>query len=308
MTGISRVTGGNVSHVFRVEGERGSVVLKVRTERFARIPTLRTDPTLIADERRALEVYGGLVHSVFPKVLDFHADAHAMIMTDVFPDRRTYQDHLLQRPATSRELTRLGTTLRRIHEATRTVRVPIRSQGDVWFRDDTFRFCLGSTPHDALTQACEELREIDGQQLILGDLCPKNVSLAAGGVAICDLDNVHHGWPLYDLGYLFAHVLIHHVGPTARRADRLAAALLDAYAGGEGIAAADRALMAKVSAGVILYRLVNGVVPYELALSSVQRRELRDRVVELLDRGTCGVQDLVETVMNLPGRPRGGHR
>nr|BBG91920.1 aminoglycoside phosphotransferase [Streptomyces sp.] len=302
VTGVDRVSGGNVSHVFRVTGKHGGVILKVRGRRFARIPALRTDPALIADERRALEVYGERVHSVFPRVLDFHAGAHAMIMTDVFPDRRTYQDHLLERPATPEELERLGRTLRRVHEATRDVRVPIRSQGDVWFRDHTFDFCLRSTPHPTLTRACEELRALDGQQLILGDLCPKNISLAAGGVALCDLDNVHHGWPLYDVGYLLAHVLIHHVDLPARRLGGLADSLLDAYAGEEVIAEADEELMSKVVAGVILYRLAGRLVPYELAVSDGRRGTLRDRVVGLLDHGTFGVEDLVRTTGSLAAR------
>ncbi|MGW8375618.1 phosphotransferase [Streptomyces sp. ODS28] len=308
VTGVRRLTGGNVSHVFRVEGEGGTVVLKVRTDRFARMPELRTDPALIADERRALEVYGAAAPSLFPRVLDFLPEAHAMIMTDVFPDRRTYQDHLLERPATSRELERLGAALRRVHEATRAERRPIRSQGDVWFREHTFGFCLGSTPHPALTAACGELRRVRGQQLILGDCCPKNLSLAGGGVAICDLDNVHHGWPLYDLGYLLAHVLIHHPGPAAGRLDVLTRALLHGYAGPEGIAADDHALMLKVTAGVMLYRLVNGAVPYELPLGPVQRRELHGRVVALLDHGTVGLRELSRAVALLPEGPTGGGR
>ncbi|MEV6987014.1 phosphotransferase [Sphaerisporangium sp. NPDC051017] len=294
IAGIERAVGGNVSHVFRVRGACGNVILKIRADRFARIPALRTDPAMIADERRALEVYAGVEPSVFPRVLAFRAAAHAMILTDVFPDGRNYHQHLDQRPATAEEMTRLGSTLRRIHQATQDVRTEIRSQGDVWFRDHTFGFCLRATGHDALSRACEELAALPGQQLILGDLAPKNLSLA-GGVAICDLDNVHRGWPLYDIGYFLAHLLIHHLR-WAGHLRTLVPALLAAYFAAEPPqqrSPADAVLMAKVVAGVVLYRLATETVPYPLAGPPALASRFRDRVLRLLDTGAFTVQDLI---------------
>lgn len=292
---IERAVGGNVSHVFRVRGVHGSVILKIRGGSLARIPALRTDPALIADERRALAVYAGVEPSVFPRVLAFHAESHAMILTDAFPDRRNYHQHLDERPATAEEMTRLGSTLRRVHRATQDVRTEIRSQGDLWFREHTFDFCLRATGHDVLSQACEELAARPGQQLILGDLAPKNLSLAAGGVAICDLDNVHWGWPLYDVAYFLAHLLIHHLR-WAGHLRTLVPALLAAYFGAQSPqrrAPADEVLMATVVAGVVLYRLANEAVPYPLAGPPALADRFRDRVLRLLDTGAFTVQDLV---------------
>jgi Phosphotransferase enzyme family len=292
---IERAVGGNVSHVFRVRGAHGSVILKIRGDSFARIPALRTDPALIADERQALAVYAGAEPSVFPRVLAFHAQYHAMILTDAFPDRRNYHQHLDERPATAEEMTRLGSTLHRVHRATQDVRTEIRSQGDLWFREHTFDFCLRTTGHDVLSRACDELAALPGQQLILGDLTPKNLSLAAGGVAICDLDNVHRGWPLYDVAYFLAHLLIHHLR-WARHLRTLVPALLAAYLGAEPSerrAPAEDLLMATVMAGVVLYRLANKIVPYPLAGPPALADRFRDRVLRLLDTGVFTVQDLV---------------
>src|SRR5690606_24539578 len=82
---IERVTGGNVSHVFRVRGHLGKAIIKVRTDTFARIPQLHTDPALIADERRALDLYGTVAPGHFPQVLGFHDTLHTMVLSDVFP-------------------------------------------------------------------------------------------------------------------------------------------------------------------------------------------------------------------------------
>lgn len=294
ITGTKRVPGGLVSHVFRVRGDRTSVILKIRGNRFARIPTLRTDPTLIEDERRALEVYGGIEPSVFPQVLGFHAAAHAMILSDVFPDGRNYHEHLAERPATAEEMIRLGRTLRRVHDTTQTTDTAFRSHSDRWFREHSFGFCLRATGHKVLEQACEELAALPRQQLVLGDLAPKNLSLASGTVAFCDLDNVHRGWPLYDVAYFLAHLLIHHLGQ-AGHMWTLAQAFLAAYfdAGpSRQPAPGDALLMAKVAGGVVLYRL-DETVPYPLAGPAALADRFRERVLQLLDNGAFTVQDLV---------------
>ncbi|WP_331744711.1 aminoglycoside phosphotransferase family protein (plasmid) [Streptomyces sp. NBC_01136] len=298
ITGTERVHGGNVSHVFRIRGDHTSVILKVRRDRYARIPTLRTDPTLIDDERRALEVYGRVEPSVLPQVLGFHDQAHAMILADVFPDGRSYHEHLAERPATPEEMTRLGRTLRRIHHATRDTDTDFRAHTEQWFRERSFLFCLRATSHDVLAQACEELAALPHQQLVLGDLAPKNLSLAAGTVALCDLDNVHRGWPLYDVAYFLAHLLIHHLSqPEHLRT--LVPALLTAYFDApptQRLPAADALLMAKVVAGVVLYRL-DETVPYPLPVPAVLADRYRARVLRLLDTAAFTVQELVQAVV-----------
>jgi hypothetical protein len=219
-----------------------------------------------------------------------------MILTDVFPDQRNYHQHLDERPATCQEMKRLGSVLRDVHLTTRGVRTQIRSQGDVWFRDHTFDFCLRAARHPVLDHACEELAIRDDQQLILGDLAPKNLSLAAESVAICDLDNVHHGWPGYDVAYVLAHLLLHHL----HRPDRLpalVAALLDAYGADQPSqrSAADDTLTAKIAAGVVLYRLTSNLVPYPLAVPTTLTGRFRNLVLALLDTGPLTTQDLLRT-------------
>jgi Ser/Thr protein kinase RdoA (MazF antagonist) len=300
ITRIERATGGNVSHVFRIHGKTGRVILKVRGTRFSGIPQLTTDPALIADEHRALTVYAQALPDLFPKVLAFLPHAHALVMTDVFPDGRTWRQHLDQRPATPGETARLGNALARIHHATAAVRTPIRSQGDDWFREHTFDFSLRHTGHQALLDACEELASLPGQQLILGDVSPKNLSLAAHGVAFVDLDNVHRGAPLYDIAYLLAHILLHHLRWPARL-PALTATLLDAYARPEPVRPwADDPLLASVTAGVVLYRLTTHLVPYPPTAPPAIAERYRDQVVRLLDKSAFTVPDLLRAAGKAP--------
>ncbi|MFE4664595.1 phosphotransferase family protein [Streptomyces sp. NPDC056716] len=290
---VRRLTGGNVAHVFRLRGTHASVIVKIRRERFARIPQLRTEPALIADEHRALGVYTNAVPGVFPTVLAFHRDAHALVLTDVFPGGRNYQERLSRRPATVAEMTRLGRTLRTVHHATRHIGTQIRSQGDTWFREHTFDFCLRAAGHPALDRACEQMPAQRGQQLVLGDLAPKNLALTALHTTLCDLDNVHRGWPLFDLAYFTAHLLIHHLN-RPRRLPGLVQALNAGYLGTTTLTCTEQHLAATVTAGVVLYRLANRLVPYPLNQPPRSVGRYRARVLGLLDAGTFTTHDLVQ--------------
>ncbi|SDT83417.1 Phosphotransferase enzyme family protein [Streptomyces sp. TLI_053] len=294
LTRVEACVGGNVSHVHRVFGEAGSVVVKVRGRRFARI-AIPTDPALIAVEHRALTLHHGLLPDLFPQVIAFLPEAHAMVLSDVFPDRRTWREHLDERCATAEECTRLGTALARVHRATAHL-PPLRDgDGDDLFRTEhAYGYCLRAGRHRALDETCRRLDALPGHQLVLGDASPKNISLAMGRTAFVDLDNVHRGAPLFDVGYLLAHLVLHHLVRPDRLL-RLAAAFLDAYAPVPVRPWCGDDLLAAVAAGVLLYRLEARTVPYPSAAPPATTGRMRHRLRLLLDTGPFTVPDLLET-------------
>ncbi len=292
---VEACTGGNVSHVFRLHSEAGTVIVKVRGRRFARMAHIATDPALISVEHRALALHHGLLPDLFPKVLAFLPEAHAMVMTDVFPDGRTWREHLDERAATVEECTRLGTALTRIHHATAGL-PPLRDgDGDALFRvEHAYGYCLRACGHHVLDEACRRLDALPGRQLILGDVCPKNLSLAAGRTAFVDLDNVHTGAPLFDLGYLLAHLVLHHAA-RPELLHPLAAAFLDAYTlPGPARPWRGDDLLATVTAGVLLYRLEARTVPYPATAPPATSDRLLHTLRRLLDAGPFTVPDLLD--------------
>ncbi|MEU0545076.1 phosphotransferase [Nocardia sp. NPDC005978] len=279
---VARIAGGNVSHVFRVTGGNSTAILKIRGSRFSGIPDQVTDPALIACEVRALSIYHGAAPNIFPEVLEFRPELNAMIMTDIFCDRMNYQDHLLQRPALPGELSRLGAALRTVHDATADAGARVRPDltDDQRFRDFSLEYVLERHGHPALLATSAALKRQPRQQLILGDLAPKNLSLAGGRVAMCDLDNVHLGYPMFDVGYLLAHIMLHHIDrPVDQRL--LTTAFLDAYFGGSGISDDDYAIVGHVAAGTALYRL-SGTVPYPAVVAPEFELRVRSEVLRLL--------------------------
>ncbi|MGW7312256.1 phosphotransferase family protein [Streptomyces sp. NPDC054865] len=292
---VEACAGGNVSHVFRIRGEAGHVIVKVRGRRFARIPHLATDPALIAVEHRALTLHHGLLPDLFPEVLAFLPEAHTMVMTDVFPDGRSWREHLDPHPATPEECARLGGALSKIHCATAGL-PPLRDgDGDDVFRaEHAYGYCLRACGHPALDEVCQRLDSLPGRQLILGDPSPKNLSVADGRTAFVDLDNVHHGAPLFDLGYLLGHLVLHHAS-RPEHVRPLAAAFLDAYAlPGPRQPWREDPLLAAAAAGVLLYRLEASTVPYPPTAPTTSGVQLRRSLYRLLDTGPFTVPDLLD--------------
>lgn len=190
-----------------------------------------------------------------------------MAMTDVFATRRSYAEHLRATPATPDELWALGRTLRQVHEATRLRRDGIRPSGDLAFRDHTVGFVLRSSNHPALDDLADHIQRLPDVDLILGDASPRNFSIVDGRVTFCDLENVHRGCRGYDVAYVAAHIVLHHLDdPQAASAG--ARTFFEAYGSRGGLG--DR--LPQLIAGVMLYRLSNPLVPYDLRFGTEARR------------------------------------
>ncbi|MER5887797.1 aminoglycoside phosphotransferase family protein [Streptomyces sp. NPDC001941] len=288
---IERITGGNVAHVFAVRGPARRVIIKIRREHFARIPALRSDPALITRERHLLQHYHAAAPGILPRVLAFHPAAHTLVLSDVFPHQRTYHQHLQTHNATPAQMTRLGRALRRIHRAGHNIPLP-QPQPDPRFPLYQHDFALRSLSHPTVDAALAQMATRPGHQLIHGDLAPKNISITPARIGLCDLDNAHHGWPLYDIGYFTAHLLIHHLSQPAQLRALLTALLL-AYQAGKPLTRADAELTATVAAAVVLYRLGTSTTPYPLDQPAPLTDHYRDQTHTLLDHGPVTFKDLL---------------
>jgi Ser/Thr protein kinase RdoA (MazF antagonist) len=131
------------------------------------------------------------------------------------------------------------------------------------------------------------------RQLILGDLSPKNIGVDnSGKVHICDLENVHIGNAVFDLGFLVGHFLIH----TLRDADR-ASSLLESLLGGYSSVRftmdTGGEILKRIVLGTILYRLDNQIIPYGSGMSNVEREAVATNANAALLRTQCSWHDIV---------------
>jgi Phosphotransferase enzyme family/Phosphodiester glycosidase len=283
---IDRVHGGNVSHVFRLWGDRGTLILKVRQTTLARIPQFRTAPAVVGVEARAVELFRASLPGEVPMVVAVNPERGELLLEDFGVVSLASQ--WAERGVTEADVRQFGDLAGRLHRATASVMASLRPDGDDATRTHLVTYCLRQSGVAALDAAADRCLA-EPAHLVHGDLAPKNVLVRGGGLAVCDLEGAHHGSTTLDMAYSLAHVLLHSA-PAADIKQAMAATFLGAYAGAAAAAAApDPDLLVPCLVGVLLYRLLNQGVPYDLAMDAAARRQAAERLAAVVQRWSPSV-------------------
>jgi Ser/Thr protein kinase RdoA (MazF antagonist) len=283
---IDRIRGGNVSYVFRLHGDRGTTILKIRRSAFAEIPALRTEPALVAVEAQAIELMrASLPHDV-PQVLAVSKKRGELLLEDL--GEMSLGTIWAKREAAAPEVAQFGDLVGRMHRSTAHVAVGLRPDGDKRTRSHLVGYCLQQTGVSAIVAAADRCLAEPGH-LVHGDLAPKNVLIRDRGLALCDFEGAHLGSRTLDVAYALAHVLVHSA-PGTEPLLAAASAFLRAYAmiAGEP----DGELLLPALMGVLLYRLLNEQVPYTLAMDSQVRRRTGNLITAAAAKASPSVTDV----------------
>ncbi len=270
---IERVEGGNVSHVFRLRGDRGTIILKIRQPTLARIPQFRTEPALVGVEARAAELIRARLPGEAPKVVAVNTERGELLLEDL--GSVSLANRWTQRGVDKQVVMQFGDLAGRLHRATANVAADLRPNGDGAIRAHLVAYCLRHSGVVALDAAADHCLA-EPAHLVHGDLAPKNVLIRGSRLALCDLEGAHRGSTTLEAAYALAHVLLH-CAPSMKSKQAMAATFLDAYAA--AAAPLDLGLLVPYLVGVLLYRLLNEVVPYDLAMDVTTRRQTAERLV-----------------------------
>lgn len=289
---LQAVSGGLVHYVFKLIGESETAYLKIRSNHYSGIPNIPTDPALIANEKRAIDLFTMNSADYFPKVLLYNSALHYLLLSDVMPEGTTLDKQYKSVSAPDDAFVHMGNALASIHSNT-TTQEPVREPDDKQYQANLMKYALESYEHHQLMQAAAEHKARE-KQLLVGDLSPKNTYIRDGIVRLCDLENAHQGALQYDQAFIIAHLLLHQeVQPMAIAAMW---SFIDGYEeSGKKIDQGD-ALLSQTLHGVLLYRLINPVIPYDLSFSKIRRKQMAANVFSSLDQLP---KDLEVVVANL---------
>jgi 5-methylthioribose kinase len=224
---------GNINWVRRVSTDESSFIVKQAGPALEKFPEYAVSPDRILEEAR----YFGTVarhdtESVCPAIHFVDADHHVIVLEDL--GRAERLDAALRRGAdTTEALCRIARFLGRIHAATQEPEVllqfpdPARADGVLQLHFDHI-FRLPFEPNEfplspAVRAAADEvaadealLRRVAHTEsasrvrtaVIHGDVQPTNILLTPRGAVLLDAEIAHGGAPSFDLGLLFAHVVL----------------------------------------------------------------------------------------------------
>lgn len=225
--------GGGVSNiVLAVDGDGRRLVVKQS------LPQLNVVEEWLAKRERALTEAAALAWAAtvtpdaVPAVVDVDPDACALVLERAPGHWRTWKDALLEGTVDRDVAARLGTVLRRWHDAT-----PPEAVDDqevfVQLRVDPYHRTVARRHPDLALRIEEVATRLLARRaaFVHGDFSPKNVLVGPEGLWVIDFEVGHLGDPGFDVAFLVSHLALKTVHrPAAAGAYRDAAeAFLDSY-------------------------------------------------------------------------------
>jgi Ser/Thr protein kinase RdoA (MazF antagonist) len=271
---ITRIQAGVVHYVFRIETQSQTAYLKIRGPHFSGIQA-RSKPQDIKYEQKATAVLSRIAPNVFPQVIASDYSRGLLLITDVMPAHRDLKTYFESGLVETTLMYTIGQTLGDIHHRSAEI-ASLRGQNEKQSYDDNLFYRLGYYDHPILNRLVVQLNTLP-KQLILGDHSPKNIGVGQDGqIVLYDLDAVHHGNTIFDVGFFLGHVLVHTLG---HNGFDLIQAYLDGYNSHHYL---EDIALKQIALGICLYRLDNDIVPYPLALSDDYKGYLINRILHLL--------------------------
>lgn len=278
---ISVATGGLVNYVYRVEGERGTLYLKVRKTEFSALPLLNSNPADIRYESKALDILSSAFPEVFPNQVAFYPKESMMVLSDAIGNGVRLDEAFRRGTFSEESSASLGSLVGRIHTKFRDADISIREDGDEEYHTKNLEYRLGYHKNHELDSLVSRLKQ-GPRQLILGDLSPKNMGVGPDGkFTMWDLEIAHRGNPVFDVGFLAAHVVLHSRDGT-EKPGRLLKALLDGYYSTADKVGVDGIDLKQIVLGIILFRMRNEVIPYMMEVAAEDRNRISDSASLLL--------------------------
>lgn len=228
---IQRLDGGNLNHVWRVEGRTRSLIIKHAPPYIASNPEIPLSSERISFEARALQLFSpsGQFHPLTsrdirpPVLLHFDSEKSILIMEDL-EGFEPLDEYSLKEIDTNKIGDQLGKLIGKLHAA---------SLGDSDLRKSFNNKAVQETRHEVQYEPAHQFAKIDGvseeeigeirkrtqrlgqalqkpgKSLIMGDLWPPSVFVGENNeVRVIDWEFVHFGRPLQDLGHWAAHCVM----------------------------------------------------------------------------------------------------
>jgi len=264
---------------------RGAVVKRALAQ--LRVPgTWEADVDRILAEADAIELFGSLTPDYVPKLLSRSDDDLAIAIELAADDMRDWRFSMLDGLVEPQVGTTLGKVLATWHSATRERELPARIiDGKKRLFDLRAGAFYGgmakSWPEFAplITELSDELMD-SRECAVHGDFSPKNILHGSSGTWVLDFEVTHQGAPVFDLGYMSAHLNLKAIKLESQRdvVRQTLANFLAAYQEQAG------ELPSNISAhaGVVMAVRVAGISQVNY-LNENQKAEAVTRARELLD-------------------------
>ena len=191
--------------------KKGAVVKRALAQ--LRVPgTWEADVDRILAEADAIELFSTLTPQHVPKLMSRSDDDLAIALELAADDMRDWRFSMLDGLVEPEVGSTLGKVLARWHQATRNIELPVRIidgkkrlfdlRAGAFYGGMTKTWPEFGPLISALSDELMESREC----VVHGDFSPKNILHGKSGTWVLDFEVTHQGAPVFDLGYMCAHL------------------------------------------------------------------------------------------------------
>ncbi|KKR07368.1 MAG: hypothetical protein UT33_C0002G0002 [Candidatus Peregrinibacteria bacterium GW2011_GWC2_39_14] len=287
---LESVSGGLVHHMYRLVSAEKTMYLKIRGSIFSNLPDIQVDPNDIQFEKQAMNLLDQKLPGMFPHVLAYYANDHALLMTDVIPSGLTLE-RLFNSGTVSEEIMHAcGKAVAKFHKAVE-FSPPIRPDNDDITYSNNLLYRLGYLRIHEIDRVIERLKQMP-RQVIFCDFSPKNIGVNANDeVTFCDLELVHFGNTIFDINFLASHILLH--SKSVEEGSRRLTSFLAGYLS-EVNTDLNEELSKVLILGIGLFRLDNPIIPYFLPINEKVKEKRILKIREILSNDVKPWSQIIE--------------
>lgn len=275
---IQEISWGIIHQVCRIVTKNKKIYYaKIRHDYFYNARDISCNPSDIEYEEQALTFLKPLFSSIriFPTIVFFDKSENILILEDVMGDQWNLEENYNNgRNIWMNDMKKIGEQLRDIYEKLAQYSWNYKRKNNEKVYTDNLKYRL-QTIQSPVTERVITFLENTKTQIILGDLSPKNISISpTADISICDLESMHIGNKIMDVGFFVAHIVLHQIH-LPNLWEKIHALINWIFSEDDNL---DEDHLVYIISLILLYRLGWGKIPYNLHLTMSQKKYLRELV------------------------------
>ena len=152
------MSGGLVHYVYKVTKGDQIFYLKIRGNRFSKIPSVECNPNDIQYEQKAIGILSAVTPNVFPRIIASNSNEGIILMTSIMSESDNLQTMLQKGNISKDSFYLIGKTFGNIHGNLFPYKEGIRNDGDQQYYSNNLQYRLGFYGHKTLDDVVTELK------------------------------------------------------------------------------------------------------------------------------------------------------
>jgi hypothetical protein len=191
-------------------------------------------------------------------------------------------DTLYSQQFSNEDAKKIGIQMRNFHLDISKARERIRSKRkDLEMYNNYLYWRFGIWNNKNLNIIIDELKG-GKRQFIYGDFNPKNMVLTNGKLRIFDLETIHKGNVLFDIGFFAGHILLNFLNKPTRRIK-----LIESFFQGYGLSEDNLKMAIKLALATLYYRLKSN---YSYGVNfSYNKNSIFKKIDDVFVRSVCSI-------------------